>query len=176
MDKFECSGCGFSGIFTRVQRPESSSKLRFYLDHEGRLVYGKKCHACRLAYRRKSRGQVPKFDLKNCSVAKGASSEKIAAERFKKLGFSVLLNDRPRGPDLTCSIGKLRWTVEVKTAVLSGNRSSYFVHGVHEKRRKDDLVALVLPSGRVHIDSMESHLKQCNSTGCRTITAIAREA
>lgn len=107
------------------------------------------------------------------STAEAVRCELVAAEFFRSLGFSVEVG-HGAGPDLFCEAGNLSYTVEVKKAGLNSRR--WRVGNVKPARKKDDLVAIVLPNGRVYIDSMEHHLDACTPRdGSRSVTRIVKE-
>lgn len=103
---------------------------------------------------------------------KGRESVAIAAERFRTLGFNVEVSKEHHGADMLCRIGGLEWSVEVKTASLTGN--SWVTGRISKKRENDDLVAIVLPGGRVYIDSMKNHLDKSYACGNRIVSRIVK--
>ncbi len=152
---------------------------RFYMDRFGRMSRDNTCHECVRRRERISEGAVARSESKSPKVKKAIEAEVIAEKHFKKLGFKVRRTDC-LGPDLICRIGKITWTVEVKRARATQPKSypngSHIIDKVHPRRLNDDLIAFVLPNGRVYIESMKIHLSKCNkSGGARTVTAIVKE-
>ncbi len=181
--KKTCSSCGFS---EEVYRPESrpTSHFRHGRNYESHYTFyspvagGRKwrdnlCGGCLRAIQRKTKGTVPRKISEIPAIKKAAGAEAAAQKFFEELGFSVERTEC-HGPDLVCTIGPLRWTVEVKSSVANMVKGkAYWITGKVSKRRKvDDLVAIVLPGGRVYVDSMPGHLEACNRGGCRTITSL----
>lgn len=109
---------------------------------------------------------------KNTSTLEAVRCEMLAATFFRELGFSVE-EMHGAGPDLFCEIGSLSYSVEVKKAHINSRR--WRTSKVTLRRKSDDLVAIVLPNGRVYIDSMKNHLKHCAGDGTRAITPIVKE-
>lgn len=176
---FTCSKCKKSETVSYVKTREYPDKTRktpfrtiIYKNAKGQLLYGNICRECYNIRNRKLRGTTSRDDSKKPYVVKAVNTEKLAAEKFKQLGFSVE-RTQFHGPDLVCTIGALTWTVEVKPVSLFAR--SWRVSSVKEKRKNDDLIALVLPNGRVYIDSMKHHLSKCGKMGTRSATAIVKE-
>jgi hypothetical protein len=136
---------------------------------------GKTCHDCKRGLMRIRKGHQHRNLSINPQTKTAVDSEKAAERRFSDLGFKVKRTEHT-GPDLICSMGLFTWTVEVKRAFKHNkNRNSWRVQHVTPNRKKDDLLAIVLPNGYVYIDSMENHLKNCKSHGFRTVTPIVKE-
>lgn len=94
-----------------------------------------------------------------------------AAHFFEKLGFQVLGKDKnisSSGPDLTIIAGHRAYRVEVKTATFSSKAWKV----TKTNRVNDDYVAIVFPSGAVHVEPMVDHSQKCAATGARSLTAI----
>lgn len=95
-----------------------------------------------------------------------------ARVELQKLGYSV---EPPsgvcvNGPDLLFGRSFFDKTCEVKLAMLI--KRAWRVNRV--TRKKDDYIAIVFPSGYVHFDEMKTHLKLCNKSGDRHLTALGR--
>lgn len=181
--KKTCSRCGFS---EEVERPEvrPTKHFRHGRNYESHYTFysplggGRKwrdnlCGDCLRGIQRKTKGTVPRCISKIPSVKKAVDAEVAAQKFFEELGFFVKRTEC-FGPDLICQMGPLSWTVEVKSSVANRVKGkNYWITGkVSRKRKADDLVAIVLPGGRVYLDSMQGHLEACNRGGCRTITPL----
>lgn len=130
------------------------------------------CFDCRKSIHDKKLGRVRREHSTRPQTVAAVGAEKIAQRRFEDLGFSVK-RVNVIGPDLTCRIGGLEYTVEVKRAT-HGSRS-WKVAQVRPKRKCDDLVAIVLPNEYVYIDSMKNHLESCSRGGTRTVSSIVKQ-
>lgn len=184
--KIKCVKCGEKNDVTlhreylskSKSRPKWIGRLRTYKDEFGRKSSGNVCHECLRKRERKISGHTHPSESKFPKLIKARAAEGRAAEFFKSLGFLVIRHGYT-GPDLFCDLGGMRWTVEVKPARLvqpiKYPHGSYVVDLVHKNRRSDDLVAYVLPNGRIYIEAMEMHLKACPKSGARSITKIVRE-
>lgn len=157
----------------KYKRKNTIAKVRVYRDSLGKKIYDSECFICYQKRYRKNLGHTSRDESKKPNIVSAVRSEKIAQKRFEDLGFTV---ERTvwAGPDLICRIGKLVWTVEVKRAALNGQR--WRTHIVCKNRRKDDLIAIVLPNNYVYIESMKNHLKHCvPSDGTRAVWPIVKE-
>lgn len=139
---------------------------------EQKSFVSNKCFECRQNSLRKNQGRVRRGDSTKPQTVAAVGAEKIAQKRFEDLGFSVKRVE-VIGPDLTCKLGDWTYTVEVKRATYKGR--SWKVAHVRPNRKKDDLIAMVLPNGYVYIDSMENHLSKCTKYGSRAISGIVKE-
>lgn len=116
-------------------------------------------------------------ELKTIRSKEGHEKAEWATDRartaLQKLGYSVNVpgNICQNGPDLHFgrSAGE-GFTCEVKLAMLI--KRAWRVNRV--TRKKDDYIAIVFPSGYVHFDEMKTHLKLCNKSGDRHLTALGR--
>lgn len=86
---------------------------------------------------------------------------------FRTLGLS---HPNKNGADLFVIKGTRAFSVEIKTA--EPQRNSYRIRRVEAKRRNDDFIAIVFPSGYVLLEPMKQHLKLCSPSGQRTITGL----
>jgi hypothetical protein len=104
--------------------------------------------------------------------ATGSRSVDIARAYFLDLGYHVTQKRSvsANGPDLVILSGSDSFRVEVKTSSL--NKRAWRVPPV--LRQEDDLVALVFPSGAVHVDSMSDHQALCTLSGYRYVTVLGR--
>lgn len=97
----------------------------------------------------------------------------LIEREFAALGFSLLFwNTKPtsNGPDCFVRKGKGRpLSVEIKT-VKRKNNGCLQTDPVSDNRKKDDLVAIIINSEYVLIDSMSNHLKCCGTKGTRQFT------
>lgn len=139
----------------------------------GRMWYQNKCPDCALDGSRAAKGHTSRDDSVRPQTVAAVGAERAAESLFLRLGFSVDRVKRAIGPDLVCMIGEMKWTVEVKRATY--NSRSWRVGVVRPARLNDDLVAIVLPNGRVYIDSMGNHKGLTQKNGSRTVTAIVKE-
>lgn len=103
---------------------------------------------------------------------KGAWAEDRARSELQRLGFSVDPPGEPcaRGTDLVARRGSESFTVEVKLVIW--NKRAWRVNRV--TRVNDDMIALVFPSGAVHLDDMETHAILCARSGDRYLTLLGR--
>ena len=176
----QCTKCNvvYSALF--VKRFETKSGrlgTTAYVDQDGRRVYDNVCFDCRTKQRRKCLGIGSREESGFHKTRKAIWAEKLAEKKFQELGFSTKRTNF-FGPDIVCKMGDLTYSVEVKSVSLNVRSEKYFwyyVGAVHENRRGDDLVALVMPNGRVYIDSMKHHLSECNKSGARTVTQLVKE-
>ena len=119
--------------------------------------------------------RIPKINF-----FKGSWAADRARHELQRLGFQVGIpacSTQP-GPDLVlAAIPKIGVAhVEVKLAMLSKCKrgKAWRVNRVGALRRKDDLIAIVFPSGYVHLDPMKDHLKLCNKSGDRYLAGLGR--
>lgn len=103
---------------------------------------------------------------------KAAWAEERARAELQRLGFSV----EPPGKlcehstDLVAVRGVRHFHVEVKLAIW--NKRAWLVKRV--TRTKDEVIAIVFPSGAVHFEDMKTHLALCSRSGDRHLTALGR--
>lgn len=86
------------------------------------------------------------------------------AREFKRLGYKTT---KPRhknssGVDIFAIKDDYVFSVEVKHAKRIKNRNALRVRMVEPNRKRDDLIAIVFPSGYVLIEPMKDHLLCCN--------------
>lgn len=106
-------------------------------------------------------------------VIKAVNSEKTAQIKMEELGFCVERTTN-KGPDLIFSINGSIITVEVKSVISRKNWTSHIVAPVKPRRLNDHLIAIVLPSGSVYLEDMQSHLRKCAKSGARSVTDLVR--
>lgn len=122
--------------------------------------------------------------MKECKSKLGHEKAEWAVDRarteLQKLGYSVAIPEHvcKNGPDLIC-LGyvrdltvhvypiRARICVEVKLAMLSKCKGGHSWRVNRVTRKKDDLIAVVFPSGAVTFLDMKSHLRLCNKSGDR---------
>lgn len=171
-----CVKCGKKEFLTHHKTYiYRSATIHCFRDSRGRYWNGNHCHACSLDRARKKMGHGARGSKKNpkkTSTLEAVRCEKIAAKFFRKLGFKVE-EMHGAGPDLFCDMGDFSWKVEVKKAHINSRR--WRTSRVTPARQSDDLVAIVMPNGRVYLDSMRHHLSKCEKYGTRTITPIVKE-
>lgn len=105
---------------------------------------------------------------------KGRQAEWTAKAHFEALGYSVEINMKVAGSDLCVLKDGTLQTVEVKSAIGMKRERTWIVDKVKPNRVGDDLMAIVLPDGRVHVCAMHEHLAACSPSGFRTITKLIR--
>lgn len=96
-----------------------------------------------------------------------------ARSELQRLGYTVgpPLHVCAKGSDLIFARpGKRALTCEVK--LVMHNKRAWRVNRV--TRKKDDFIALVFPSGHVVFEKMGDHLRNCNRSGDRYLTALGR--
>lgn len=115
-----------------------------------------------------------RINSKNEKVLKSVKTEIQAVNFLRSLGFSVQTQLKVNGPDIVCSFGDQSYRVEVKPTYerKEGNKSRWYVNAVCKKRVNDDLIAIVMPNGRVHLEDMPGHLAKCYKCGRRQITEL----
>jgi len=153
--------------------------MNTFLNKNNEIWVNNICPNCGRDQRRRARGQTTREESKHEFVSKGVIAEIAAQKKFESLGMKVS-RTLCFGPDLTCVLGDLTWTVEVKyvgtwTSDRSAKFPKYGVGPICEKRKNDDLVALYMPNGYVYIDDMQMHLKKCNKSGMRVLTSLVKE-
>lgn len=104
----------------------------------------------------------------------GQWAEAVAADYFRRLGFSVSnpTHTCTKGPDLKIQRHEKVYKVEVK--YVGKSLRTRRVKRVLKKRQKDDFVAMVFPSGWVQVEAMQDHLKLCAKDGSRHIGRLAK--
>lgn len=172
-----CVKCGKEEFLTYDKTYKyKSATIHIYRDYRGRYWNGNHCHSCSLSRSRKRMGfgkRGSNNSPKTTATSEAVRCEKIAAKFFESLGFKVEIG-HGAGPDLFCDLGPWTYTVEVKK--VNKNVSRWRVGRVTPARKKDDLVAMVMPNDRVYIDSMKNHLKNCvQSDGTRSIGPLVKE-
>lgn len=177
--KKKCSRCSVEKelIFEKTNTYKiRNGKIRSYKIfipiNGGRKWKDSICGDCILETKRKSGGFDSRWKSKNREIMAFVESEKKAGEFFRSLGFEVE-HTESYGPDLRCKIGDIEWTIEVKRC--SKSSGSWRTGKVRVARKKDDLVAIVLPNGRIYVDSMTNHLKQSDVSDRRIVTRIVKE-
>lgn len=166
----KCKTCG------AVKMKIRKSYGRF-VDEAGKLWNGKACNDCKSAFATKCRrtaGVRAVDDLPYRSAVRGRASERLAAKHFEGQGYEVKLTSY-LGPDLRLrKQGAAEITVEVKSVTKVGEYFSWAIAPVLPTRQQDDLIAMVFPDGTVIVEQMQQHLRQCNSSGGRTVTKIMK--
>jgi hypothetical protein len=165
--------------FVRKIKRKSTNQFRYYFRsiETGKLRFPSRCQPCEIKIYRKSKGQESRERSKKKSVVLAVNAEKIAQKRFENLGFTVKRVDA-KGPDLICSMGdNWAFTVEVKRACFTQgpNEKTWFACKVCKDRKKDHLIAYVLPNNYVYVESMKKHLKNTWKHGAKNISAVVRE-
>lgn len=99
------------------------------------------------------------------------NANELVIKTLKKLGYKTTV---PRslttnGSDLFAIKSDHVLSVEIKRAVKCKDKNVLRVRKVEKNRLKDDLIAIVHPTGYVMIENMKDHLRNCNKTGDRFI-------
>jgi hypothetical protein len=171
----KCRECGIEK--TRIRSGLDSANKFIYRDENGYRWNRLQCHACYKNYRikhsrinniHKDRSEVT--DHKNL---KGFLAERVVKEFFEKNGYQVVQTSC-RGPDLVLSKNGVSYTCEVKVATRHMDSDHWFCSPIYPKRRKDDLMAIVLPGDKIHVEPMEAHLLACSISGRRRLTDIIK--
>lgn len=169
--------CGHSELLEQIEIRYYRGKLqRIFRDERGRKRRQRsQCYDCYMTDLRKKRGTKPRLDSDSPIIKSAVRAEKIAAEHFRSIGWSVE-HGHGAGPDLIISGwagGSARASVEVKQA-FRGTRC-WLVPFVKPNRRSDDFVAIVLPNGKVIVEKMSEHLSKCGNYGNRAVTAMVKQ-
>lgn len=93
---------------------------------------------------------------------------------LKKMSFKPLAqsNGTKNGSDIWALKNGRVYSIEVKKA-KSQNGNNFQVRPVENNRKKDDYIAIVMPSGYVLFEPMKDHLKVCSSKGTRNIHGLS---
>lgn len=155
------------------QCPKEFERIRIhthrYLDERGKPWRGLVCPDCS---RDRMRVNFKKYADKTTAALPPSQmtprrAELTVAEFFRAFGTQVdLVGLHGRGPDLTVRMDK-EITVEVKMAGWMKWKGTYRTSTVKPQRRSDDLIAIVFPSGNIHIEPMCEHLAKCQTSGHR---------
>jgi Holliday junction resolvase-like predicted endonuclease len=170
-----CFKCGVPQ--TKIRKEKSDGKDQ-WLGECGRHWNGNTCPGCTnqtKTVRRRKNGILARKDIKEPRFQKAVKTESIVAKWFEQKGFTVE-RTKSAGPDLICKAGSVELKVEVKSACLDTQKGKAYwkVGKVHPKRIRDDLVAIVMPSQRIHFEDMETHLLKCDRSGNRQITRLVQ--
>lgn len=168
--KFKCRTCGEEKQKIKSEYIGSSISSFKYRDEHGYKWNGRDCPDCSLAKNkhRKSSYEKPLDPIH----ALGAAAEDFAKRHFESLGFSVR-RGKGKGPDLFISAGTFKITCEVKR--ICKHNGSYRINSVKERRKKDDLIAMVFEDKFIHIEDMADHLLAVDKSGSRSVLKILRE-
>lgn len=92
---------------------------------------------------------------------------------FQSAGYAVPVPNHvcAHGPDL-CIMMRDRKAVAVEVKLVMWNKNAWRVNRV--TRKTDQFIAMVFPSGRVQVESLKDHLKLCNKSGDRYLTALGK--
>lgn len=175
-NKRKCKHCEIVKDFIMEPR-RAGTKLNTYRNSDGRPWHGTQCPECfgkSNTARARKRGIKPRDEVIEPTQVKGRNAERIAEKHFKSLGYKTKIT-AGMGPDLYITKGSLTKTCEVKSCIEKSERGCFFVQSVAPLRRGDDLIAIVLPNGLVHVEEMMSHLSKCARTGSRAVTNLIRK-
>lgn len=151
------------------KRAEKNPRGGFrYRDDHGNAWCGRRCHSCTCKdqfYRARTSGRnVGREQSKYYKMRKGFESECLAKIFFETKGYSVS-QALMHGPDLILKKDESIQTCEVKT--IFKTKWGIYSPKVSPKRKQDDLIALVWPTGFISFCSMEEHLSKCGPGGYR---------
>jgi hypothetical protein len=175
-----CNRCSTPWPRRFRSRARTTVKIR-YEDADGRLwASARVCPACRRVDDNKNYSDR---GARRASLFVGASTgsrnEVFVVNCLKSLGhIGVVRDGGPGRPDvLFVDRSGVSRFVEVKTACVNGaaNNDCWRTCAVADSRKSDDLVAIVLPSKRIHWSTMSDHLLLCATSGSRSVTAIVRK-
>jgi len=98
-----------------------------------------------------------------------SKAHKLVSKTLKGLGYRTTQpkSENANGTDLFAISKDCVLAVEIKRATKIKN--TLRVRKVEKNRMKDDLIAIVFPTGYVLIEPMKDHLRSCNSIGDRYI-------
>jgi len=148
-----------------------------YFDDSGRPWRGNQCPSCYRKYqtiKNREAGHKPRDLITERKNKKARDAEILAAAYFRNNGFQVDLTSG-MGPDLILKKNDLTLTCEVKSTTESKYHPNCFIVAkISPNRMEDDIVAIVLPSGVVHVEPMKSHLSKCQKHGARSVTKLIR--
>lgn len=172
-----CNSCGVPK--EKVRKIIPGRVKDSWVDSRGFHWSGNRCRDCILRVKRERRrriGILPREEVTEPRFIKAVAAERLVREWFEARRFRVATTIGS-GPDLTCTSGDVSLNVEVKTVSATKAKGALYwsVGPVTANRMNDDLVAIVLPSGRIHFEDMKSHLLKCRVGGHRTVTALVRE-
>lgn len=159
--------------FKRRETHKNSHGQTVYEDDHGMRTIGFRCNPCvRLMMRAINRknGHKPIDEVAEHRNAIGRKSEHMARELFESLGFSVEMTTK-NGPDLIATLGDSKIKIEVKTA-LKRPAGGWGVGKVHGERKLDDIIAIVFPTGLIHLEKMSDHLMRCSESGSRPLSYL----
>lgn len=101
--------------------------------------------------------------------------EELLKKTFASLGFDIIHYNKPKsanGVDLWIQRkGKRPLSVEIKKA-RRHSKGMFTVDPVQKNRQTDDLIAIIMNSQYVLVESMSDHLKCCSPKGTRQFTLI----
>lgn len=171
----KCKDCGTEK--TRIKSELTKYGYFSYREESGLLWSGISCRACANTYQvelGRKYGHVERKNLTDHANYTAIKSEAIAKSYFVNMGYLVK-QTQCHGPDLVLTMNKTSITCEVKTATQRKQQGNFwYVSPVSEKRKSDDLIAIVVPNKTVVVHPMKYHLSCCSVSGQRTVTEIVR--
>lgn len=170
---FKCGHTEMIGLLDFMVQKDGRI-IDIYTDERGRRRrVMAKCYDCYMAGVRAKRGTKPRLESQKPNIVSAIRAEKAAAKFFEEKGFHVQ-HGHGAGPDLIIDNGVDEpQTVEVKQPFKCTR--CWQVPRVRESRRYDDLIAIVMPNGFVHVEDMAEYMKGCNRYGSKNVTALVRE-
>jgi Holliday junction resolvase len=104
------------------------------------------------------------------------TSEEIVKSHFVSLGYIVAIgdNENQNGFDVVAVKDNEYLIIEVKTASRITGKNCWRVREVSEYAKNSDVIAIVLPSKKIHFENMKHHLLSCSISGDRYITEIVK--
>lgn len=169
-----CKKCGLEKPY--IKSKKRYAKQHIYLDDRGVKWNGNICSECArkdCTSLSRRNGIPPRELVKDPNWQKGYRTEVMAANFFKRLGYSVEISSG-NGPDLVCSGKHGKITVEVKS-VSYGTRHRWRTSAVYDKRKNDDYVCIVFDSGKIIIQPLKYHLSACAKNGRRSVFRLSGE-
>lgn len=111
---------------------------------------------------------LPRSEIKDPKWVKGYQAELKAADFFKSMGFNEISVSECNGPDLILTGKTRKYTVEVKS-VSYDSRNRWRISEVYPKRKNDDYLCIVFDDGKIIIQPMKYHLRNCTPNGRRSV-------
>lgn len=109
-------------------------------------------------------------DLRPSPIQKAIASQLSVKNFLEARGFQVLNLRHPNanGIDLTAVKDGEQFTFEIKSLIYDG--TSWRVNRCSNKQAK--FIAVVMPSGGVHLELLSDHLRLCAVDGSRRFTGL----
>lgn len=179
----KCSKCGLTQLVKMEQQYvyKNNRSSKIYRDHLQRRLVGNQCHGCRNKQVRFHNNKRDRRDSKNPRVIRELWAVDRAKKRLEDCGFKVE-EGHGRGPDLYCYLGSdlfdrpiLTMTVEVKAICRNNATYGWTIGEVKKCRRKDDLLAIILPNGYAHTLLMADYINAQPRSDIRRLTEVVKK-